>query len=135
MTHCENKRTKNTNTSALNSNAILIEMQTIVRRAADLGAAPGESVKAAIGRAAHRLGLTYRRTYTFWYGAHCAVLATEADRLRTAELRLLAESQHRLATELNKVTTRLNALERSRNGAKYSAKTRTDINLAWGEMQ
>lgn len=90
--------------------AIVAEMQGIVRRAAAPGAV-GESTKAAINRAARRLGLSYRRTRTFWYGSHCAVLALEADRMRAVELRLLAERRTRLTAELNQVTARLNALE------------------------
>lgn len=110
MTEFANTRTGKRNAIALNNTAVTAEMRGIVKLAAE-PALPGESVKAAIGRAARQLSLNYRRAYTFWYGEHCAVLAHEADRLRTAELRLLAERRVRLTTELKQITARLNALE------------------------
>jgi hypothetical protein len=135
MTHHENKRMANRDTSVANQDKLVAEMRAIVRRAGDPGTMNSESVKAMINRAARRLGLGYRRTRTFWYGSRCTVLAIEADQMRAAELRLLAERQSHLRLELNHVTAQLDALERSRNGAKYSAKVSTNINLAWGEMQ
>jgi hypothetical protein len=45
---------------------------------------PGESVKALIGRAARRCGLTFSRARKLWYGEARAILATEMDALRAA---------------------------------------------------
>lgn len=62
--------------------ATVEEMRGIVRRAAE-PARPGESVKAAIGRAARVLALDWGRARSLWYGdARVAVRADEADRLR-----------------------------------------------------
>ena len=80
------------------SDTTVSEMQRIVRSAAE-PAVPGESVKAALGRAARRLGLGYRRARTFWYGDACSVRAWEADRLRTLQLRLIEERLQRLDHE------------------------------------
>ena len=58
------------------------EMRGIVRAAA-VPSRPGESVKAAIGRAARALALDWGRARSLWYGdARVAVRADEADRLR-----------------------------------------------------
>ena len=57
------------------------EMSQIVRTAAEPWS-PGDSVKAAINRAARRLRLSIRRATTFWYARPCTVLASEADALR-----------------------------------------------------
>jgi hypothetical protein len=42
----------------------------------------GDSVKAAINRAAKRLGFTYSRTKDIWYGGARRIDAREMDRLR-----------------------------------------------------
>jgi hypothetical protein len=42
----------------------------------------GDSVKAAIDRAARRLGFGYRRTKTIWYGEATKITAEEIDVLR-----------------------------------------------------
>lgn len=88
------------------SDVIATEMQSIVRAAAE-PIQPDDSVKARIRRASRKLGLTYRRTRTFWYAHPCAVRASEADQLRQLELRLLAERQRRLAAELETIQVRL----------------------------
>lgn len=59
------------------------EMKTLVRRAAE-PARPGESVKAAIGRAARVLGLTHGRTKRYWYGEIQVPPAHEVDVIRAA---------------------------------------------------
>jgi hypothetical protein len=59
---------------------VVAELRAIARRAAEPCDA-GDSVKAAIGRAARRLGLSYRRARSFWYGQG-SPRAAEADRLR-----------------------------------------------------
>lgn len=92
------------------SNYVTIEMQGIVRRAAE-PREPSDSVKAAIRRAARRLGLSHRRATTFWYGRSCAVRATEADRLREADLRLLKERGRRIESELNGIRASIAARE------------------------
>ena len=51
----------------------------------------GDSVKAAIRRAARRLGFGYRRTKTIWYGETTRIGAEEMDALRRATSRLRAE--------------------------------------------
>ena len=51
----------------------------------------GDSVKAAIRRAARRLGFGYRRTKTIWYGETTRIGAEEMDALRRATKRRNAE--------------------------------------------
>lgn len=60
---------------------VTVEMAGIIRDAAQPGQ-PGESVKAAIGRAARRLNLGYSRARAIWYGQARMIGAEEADRLR-----------------------------------------------------
>lgn len=57
------------------------EMRSLVRRAAEPGRA-GESVKAAIGRAARVLGLSYGRAKRYWYGEVQVPPAHEVDAAR-----------------------------------------------------
>jgi hypothetical protein len=93
------------------------EMRHIVRCAAE-PAAPGESVKAAIGRAARRLALDWGRARSLWYGdARVRVSADEADRLRRlhqarqsarlaelrADLALLEQEQASTAARLERL--------------------------------
>jgi hypothetical protein len=61
--------------------AIAAEMQALVRDAA-LPGEPGESVKAAIRRAARRLAITHSQARRLWYGQRAAILAHEAEALR-----------------------------------------------------
>jgi hypothetical protein len=72
----------------------MLEMRSIVHQAAQPRAA-GDSVKAAIGRAARRCGMGYERTRAIWYGRARAILAEEADALR--RFRAEQDRQH-LAT-------------------------------------
>ncbi|MGD0109223.1 MAG: hypothetical protein ABSC06_35075 [Rhodopila sp.] len=95
---------------------IAVEMQAITRRAAEPWA-PGDSVKAAIGRAARALGIGYRRARSFWYCENVAVRALEADRLRAAELAMLAQRQRRLTHELATIKARLDAADEAEAGA------------------
>ena len=92
------------------------EMQAITRHAAEPWL-PGESVKAAIGRAARTLGIGYRRARSFWYGEAVAVRAIEADRMRAAELALLAQRHRRLMLELAAIKARLDAADEAEAGA------------------
>ncbi|EHM01403.1 hypothetical protein HMPREF9946_02142 [Acetobacteraceae bacterium AT-5844] len=75
------------------------EIQQIVRQAAEPSQA-GESVKAAIGRAARSLGLSYSRARAHWYGLARMVPAEEADALRRARIQLIRERAARLRAEL-----------------------------------
>jgi hypothetical protein len=97
------------------ADAIAIEMQTITRRAAEPWL-PGDSVKAAIGRASRALGIGYRRARSFWYGEAVAVRAIEADRMRAAEQALLAKRRQRLEHELAAIEARLDAANEAAAG-------------------
>jgi hypothetical protein len=90
--------------------AIAHEMQSITRRAAEPWL-PGDSVKAAIGRASRTLGIGYRCARSFWYGETVSVRAFEADQMRAAELALLSQRQERLRHELALITARLDAAD------------------------
>lgn len=81
--------------------ALIAEMQAIVRMAAE-PRQPVDGIKAAVGRAAKALGISYRRAMTFWYGYTEKVLVTEAEaeRLRAERARLLALRIDRLEREL-----------------------------------
>lgn len=96
--------------------AIATEMQAITRGAAGPWL-PGDSVKAAIGRAARTLGIGYRRARSFWYGEPVSVRAIEADRMRAAELRLLSHRQRRLMQELAAIRARLDAADQAEDSA------------------
>ena len=102
------------------------EMQAITRAAAEPWV-PGDSVKAAIGRAARTLGIGYRRARSFWYGDEVAVRAIEADRMRIAELHLLTQRQQRLRAELALIKARLDGSENDEgNVASTDMVRRTD---------
>jgi hypothetical protein len=90
------------------SDALVAEMRSIARRAAEPWM-PGDSVKAAIGRASRALGIGYRRTRSFWYGETVTVRAVEADRMRAAELQLLARRRCQLQREIAAIKARLEA--------------------------
>lgn len=100
----------------MSETAITSEMQAITRHAAEPWQ-PGDSVKAAIGRAARTLGIGYRRARSFWYGEHVAVRACEADQMRAAELALLAQRERRLEHELAAIKARLDAGDEASPGA------------------
>lgn len=104
------KPSTNAERGAAVDEAVVLEMRAIVRRAGEPWQ-PGDSVKAALRRAARKLGLSYRRTKTFWYGEPCSVRAVEADRLRAVDLALLREQRNRLEADLNLTEARLNARE------------------------
>ena len=89
-------------------------MQRITRMAAE-PRRPGDNVKRQIGRAAWRLGLSYRRARSFWYGdASAAVRAHEADHLRALLPRLLRERRRVLLVEADAVRAQLRAIAASR---------------------
>jgi hypothetical protein len=94
----------------MSDTAIASEMQSITRNAAGPWQ-PGDSVKAAIGRAARTLGIGYRRARSFWYGESVAIRATEADRMRAAERALLAERERYLTHELTIIKARRDAAD------------------------
>ena len=58
----------------------------------------GDSVKAAIRRAAKRLGFGFRRTKTLWYGETTRIGAEEMDALRRATQRRHSEEVARAET-------------------------------------
>lgn len=97
-------------TPMANADAIANEMQTIVRRAAEPWA-PGDSIKAAIDRAARRTGFGFRRVRTLWYRQTTAILAAEADALREWHRRWLASEKARLAAQLANLETEWNRME------------------------
>lgn len=94
----------------MSDTAIASEMQSITRSAAGPWQ-PGDSVKAAIGRAARTLGIGYRRARSFWYGEQVSVRAFEADRMRAAETLLLTQRRQRLEQELAALRARLDAAD------------------------
>ena len=82
--------------------------------------APGESVKALIGRAARHSGLTFTRARKLWYGEARSILAHELDHLRqTARARKAKQREEAKAdedrgwAELRDVIERLDRIERS----------------------
>lgn len=86
--------------------ASTLTLRRWVREAAE-PAAPGESVKAAINRAARRLGLGYARARDHWYGRARSV---PADEFRAVEARLpeiLRERAARLEHDLAATRARL----------------------------
>lgn len=54
---------------------------------------PGESVKAAIRRAAHRLSLPFSRTRALWYGLARVIKASEADHVRAITANMVEVEQ------------------------------------------
>ena len=82
------------------------EMRGIVLEAA-WPPVPGESVGAAMGRAARRLQLGYSRVRAYWYNQVRLVPAEEADRLRAAQRALLSERLRRMEVEAATIRARL----------------------------
>ena len=78
------------NQSELSEMSSVIEARLLVRRAAEPRAV-GDSVKAAIVRAARRLGFPPSRTKDLWYGHARRIDAIEMDRLRNVAARREAE--------------------------------------------
>lgn len=74
---------------------------------------PGESVKALIGRAARRSGLTFIRAKKLWYGEvrDNAIRAEEMDALRRAARVKQDEAESGLIGELRELRARLARLE------------------------
>lgn len=94
------------------SELIRREMRDALRAAAAAGMTPGESVKAAIRRAAQRLGLAYGRARSLWYGEARRIDAHEADLVRSRvrafaleEIRQLKERLARLDREVAHATS------------------------------
>jgi hypothetical protein len=82
-----------------NPSTTVDEARAIVRLAAEPWQI-GDSVKAAIGRAARRLGMEHRRVRQAWYGEPAAWRAHELDGMRARARDLLAQRQARLKAEL-----------------------------------
>lgn len=98
------------------ADAILADMQRITRLAAEPRVSD-DSAKAAINRAARRLGISFRRARSFWYASpDAAVRAAEADRLRAEEARILVSRRIRLEQELDWIEARITARESRGNG-------------------
>lgn len=91
------------------SEAVLCEMREIVMDAA-LPVQQGESVKVRIARASRRLGLSFSRVRTFWYGTARTVHADEADRLRAARVEILDRKLAALDADRAVLRARLNGL-------------------------
>lgn len=112
------------------ADAVLNDMQRIARLAAE-PRAPGDSTKAAIGRAARALGLSYRRARSFWYASpDAAVRAWEADRVRAEERNILASRRWRLEQEILMIEARLNARESGANGSVVGQEGRSVLPVA-----
>lgn len=105
--------------------AIISEMQSIVHRAAE-PREPGETVNGAIRRAAWRLSVPFRRARGFWYGERINVRAHEAEHMRAAELRLLAERGRRLTGEIALIRARLDAQAQADGSAAPGARAAVD---------
>lgn len=73
----------------------------------------GDKIKAAIGRAANRAGLSYWRAFDIWYGKARRIDAHEADSIRAAvQQKIEEETRHEfqdLRTRLLKMESRLAA--------------------------
>jgi hypothetical protein len=80
---------------------LVAEMQAIVRMAAE-PRQPVDGLKVALNRASRALGLSYRRTMSFWYGhtERVRVSPEELARLRAERRRLLLLRMVRLEQEL-----------------------------------
>ena len=90
--------------------AVVGELRAIVRMAGGR-VDDKRNVKAAIARAALRLGLSYRRARALWYAdPSVAVRAAEADRLRAARPDLLREQRQQLLAEAAALGRALDAL-------------------------
>lgn len=74
---------------------VLSEASLLVRRVAEPRKV-GDSVKAAIGRAASRLGFRFNRTRDIWYGRARRIDASEMDALRLEAVKQ-AETYERIA--------------------------------------
>jgi hypothetical protein len=111
----------NLSNKSARSMGIISEMQSIVRTACE-PATPGESVNSAILRASRRLKIGFRRAREFWYGEKINVRAHEADHMRAAELRLLAERHRRLLGEIALIRARLDAQSETEGGAAPGAR-------------
>jgi hypothetical protein len=88
------------------TDAVLFEMRDIVMDAA-LPVEQGESVKVRIARASRRLGLSFSRVRTFWYGTARSVHAFEADKLRAARLEILDQRLAAIEAEHDRLRARL----------------------------
>lgn len=86
--------------------SISTEMSSGLRRLAEPVRA-GESVKALIGKAARRAGLSYGRAFECWYG-RAKVRAEEMDRVRAL---IQAKEQETINAEIVELRARLAALE------------------------
>lgn len=86
---------------------ISVEMSVSLRRLAEPVRA-GDSVKALIGRASRRAGMSYSRAFECWYG-RARVRAEEMDRVRGL---LQAKEQEAINAEIVELRQRLMRLEK-----------------------
>lgn len=86
--------------------SVSTEMSDGLRRLAEPVRA-GESIKALIGKAARRAGMSYGRAYECWYG-RARVRAEELDRVRAL---LQAKEQEAINVEIAELRQRLARLE------------------------
>ena len=106
------KRVENPSKGAMQPEAvftdILKEMTEIVRDAA--GPRTG-SAKEQIDLAARRLGISFSRAKSYWYGAIRNISATEAHLLRQKRRQIICDRAARLKAELEILNLRLARLE------------------------
>jgi len=101
----------NDKSSSGSAMSALAESQSLIRRVAEPCPA-GDSVKAAIGRAARRLRWSYTRARAFWYADdRIKVSADEINQLRTAAKQQAAGTvNHEVLARLEAVENMLRAL-------------------------
>jgi hypothetical protein len=85
----EKSSEKSEKSSELSAMSSVNEASALVQRVA--GPLEAGGIKAAIGRAARRLGFRYSRTKDIWYGDARRIDASEIDRLREEAARVEAE--------------------------------------------
>lgn len=117
MVEVSNKSFEGSNKSFEAPMSVTAEMHEIVAMA---GGNEGP-VKARVRRAALRLGITYARARAHTYRLARMVPAEEADKLRAARARLLAERMAALDSEKQRIATELARLEDTRGDLGGSA--------------
>lgn len=93
--------------------AIAIETAKALRRLAEPRPV-GDRVKAAIGRAARKAGLSYWRTFDLWYAKAHRIDAVEVERIRAAERATAKGAAHELydlASQIEVLAERLASVD------------------------
>jgi hypothetical protein len=92
---------------------------------------PGDKVKAAIDRAARRVGLTYWRAFDIWYGKARRIETFEAEAIAAALDRKRREA---VRNELHDIRTRIAVLEArlSQTDAEFHREAIDALGLAAG---